>query len=264
MIQPTLTGELPLTHQGGGEHGVLTFNEEKHKYSLDGVEIPGVTTILGVLDKPGLPWWGMSIGVAGVLHVIDQEGIEILDLEPDQIVKLLTRHKVTVNHVRDKAGDRGTAAHDQLERYGVHGTPLKPAAAPVEARGYIRSGAAFLAEMGPELLANEVAVWSPAHRFAGTFDAIARIDGELWLLDYKTSKRVYDTHHLQLAAYEGARRELGLEPIARQAVVHITPDGTFDPDVHFVEVVGTYEQFLAVKGADDAMRELKSTLKLKR
>src|SRR5690242_3907680 len=30
-------------------------------------EVPSVTTVLGVLDKPALPWWGMKCGVEGVL-----------------------------------------------------------------------------------------------------------------------------------------------------------------------------------------------------
>jgi hypothetical protein len=33
-------------------------------------EVPSVTTVLGILDKPGLPWWGMKIGVEGVLELV--------------------------------------------------------------------------------------------------------------------------------------------------------------------------------------------------
>ena len=34
-------------------HG-LKFFEASHRYKLDGAWVPGVTTILGVLNKPGL------------------------------------------------------------------------------------------------------------------------------------------------------------------------------------------------------------------
>ena len=33
-------------------------------------EIPSVTTVLGVLDKPALPYWGNKIGADGVLELV--------------------------------------------------------------------------------------------------------------------------------------------------------------------------------------------------
>lgn len=267
--QPTLDGSLPLVPPMGGE-GVPDFDERRHRYTLDGEWLPGVTTILGVLDKPALPWWGMQTGVRGIVSLIDRGLIEVGDgefvdvdgnaLDDAALVKLLTTHKLTVNHVKESAGARGSIAHDQLERHGRDGTPIRPAKAPEEVRGYVRSAALFLAEFSPEFLANEVMVWSPTRWFAGTFDAIVRIDGELWMIDYKTSKRVYESHHLQLAAYEGARRELGLEPIEHAGVVLLPPDGGFNPKKHFVESVATFEDFLGVKGAYDAMSNLKTKL----
>src|SRR5690606_13549775 len=35
----------------------LKFYEKSHRYRLDGEWVPGVTTILGVLNKPALPKW---------------------------------------------------------------------------------------------------------------------------------------------------------------------------------------------------------------
>ncbi len=44
------------------------------------VEVPGVTTVLDVLSKDGLPWWAQGIGVAGVLELVKRgllfEGID--------------------------------------------------------------------------------------------------------------------------------------------------------------------------------------------
>lgn len=34
------------------------------------IEVPSVTTVLGVLDKPGLPYWGNKIGVDGVMDLV--------------------------------------------------------------------------------------------------------------------------------------------------------------------------------------------------
>jgi hypothetical protein len=40
------------------------------KYPDEGwVDVPSVTTALGILEKPALPWWGMKVGVEGVLEL---------------------------------------------------------------------------------------------------------------------------------------------------------------------------------------------------
>jgi hypothetical protein len=77
--------------------------------------------------------------------------------------------------------------------------------------------------------------------YGGTCDLIAEIGGEVWLLDWKSSKsvawadgKVYDEMRLQLAAY--ARAEFVARPadptrypvpaITRYGVVHVTDAGT--------------------------------------
>jgi hypothetical protein len=42
---------------------------------------------------------------------------------------------------------------------------------------------------------------SQVHRFGGTPDAVGRINGQLSLLDWKTSKAIYAEYLIQLAAY---------------------------------------------------------------
>lgn len=46
-------------------------------------EVPSVTTVLGVLDKPGLPFWGNKIGVEGVAELVRRgELVVISDSRP--------------------------------------------------------------------------------------------------------------------------------------------------------------------------------------
>lgn len=45
-------------------------SKPKRMYRVNGVEVPSVTTVLGVLDKPALPFWGNKVGVDGVLELI--------------------------------------------------------------------------------------------------------------------------------------------------------------------------------------------------
>jgi hypothetical protein len=77
--------------------------------------------------------------------------------------------------------------------------------------------------------------------YGGTCDLVAELDGEVWLLDWKTSKtvawpdgRVYDEMRLQLAAYAHAEFVARpgdpvrhpLPPITRFGIVHVTDAGT--------------------------------------
>ena len=72
------------TAQGNGF--TVTFDPAKHAYQIDGKPVPSVTQILGVLDKPGLPWWGMKVGVAGVCALIDN-GHGVLDWEHPEAMR---------------------------------------------------------------------------------------------------------------------------------------------------------------------------------
>ena len=73
------------------------------------------------------------------------------------------------------------------------------------------------------------------------FDLIAEIDGEVWLLDWKTGKsvawpsgEVYSDHRLQLAAYAhadfvariGDPERHPLPAVTRFGIVHVTDAGT--------------------------------------
>jgi hypothetical protein len=59
----------------------------------------------------------------------------------------------------------------------------------------------------PELISTEEFVWSDEHKYAGTADLVVKMDGEIWLLDIKTSNHLHKTYDLQLAAYAKAIEE---------------------------------------------------------
>lgn len=53
----------------------------------------------------------------------------------------------------------------------------------------------------PEVLGAEFTTWNDKYNFAGTVDLKCKINGEVWIVDYKTSKSIHDDHQLQLSAY---------------------------------------------------------------
>jgi genome maintenance exonuclease 1 len=61
-------------------------------------------------------------------------------------------------------------------------------------------------EVKPDAL--EQHLWSDKYQYAGTADYIGMFDGKLYILDWKTSRGIYDEYWLQMAAYVQAFEEL--------------------------------------------------------
>jgi predicted RecB family nuclease len=55
-----------------------------------------------------------------------------------------------------------------------------------------------------EVIAAETTVFSEIHGYAGTVDLICRIDGQPYIVDFKTSKYVWKEYELQISAYRAA------------------------------------------------------------
>jgi hypothetical protein len=237
----------------------IEYDDDRHVYWIDGEEVPSVTTALGVLNKPALPWWGMKVGLEGVVEVIRrQSGSWQLPSTADEWVALLSEHRLTVNHVKDKAGGRGSAVHQALDAYAHTGELPDPSRYAPEQRGYIQSYAAWLIEAKPVVEAAEVIVGSLRHGFAGRFDLRCRFeDGYAegsWVVDYKTSKKVYESHLIQVVGYELPSVEMGFLPTHGQAVLLLYPDGR---KAKWVPSPAKPWHFLAVLEAHKALTDLK-------
>jgi hypothetical protein len=114
--------------------------------------------------------------------------------------------------------ERGSAAH---ALYALLGRGEDLALYDYDARldGHVRCWREWAAAEKPEFVAVERRVASVRFRYAGTLDAIARMRGKLWLIDYKASATCRDA--LQMAAYALAWEEGGGERIQGLAAVQI-------------------------------------------
>jgi hypothetical protein len=127
----------------------------------------------------------------------------------------------------------------------------------MDVKPHVRWFREFLAEIQPTFLYLEETVWSDTHRYAGSFDAIATIDGETVLLDWKTSKSVYDSVALQLSAYRYADRiilaengeSVDVPAMAGGAVLHVRPEGWQLVPVKCDEEI--YSHFLSLRHTFD-------------
>jgi len=204
----------------------LKFNEKAHRYWLDGKPIPGVTTLIGKgLPKPALTYWSAKCVAEYVIDKPEQvEALRAMGRGP-----AVAALKNVPWQERDEAAVRGTAVHALAEEI-IHGREVNvPDHLLAHVEGYVR----WLDKTGVEPILTERRVASRTYWYAGTFDAVVRIGGETWLLDWKTSKAVYGSTSLQCAAYAGADfyvdgggEEQPIPPVDRIGVVHVTDAGT--------------------------------------
>lgn len=204
----------------------LKFNAKTHRYFLDGRPIPGVTTLLGKgLPKPALPYWAAK-SVAE--YVADNpDGVEAF--RSTGRGPMVAALKEIPWQKRDEAAVRGTDVHALAEEL-VHGRPVE---VPEHLAGHVEGYSRWLDTFAVEPVLTERPVASRQWWYAGTFDLIARIDGETWGLDVKTSKAVYGETALQIAAYMTAEfyqdhdgAEVPLPEVERMGVIHVTDYGT--------------------------------------
>lgn len=208
----------------------IEFNEEKHRYFVEGEEYPSVTTIIKATVPVELSWWGMEVGVGGVAILI-QRGLFPRPYDPAVVVELLKQQNLTTNSIFWKRGESGTAIHKAFEDYGKTGKIPQLDDFPPEDHNRISQLAGFILDNRPEFIEQEVRTASLKYRYAGTFDARVKFEAGEYkkkecILDVKTGKYVYPASQFpQLAAYENAEVEAGYKPSDHQLVLHLPAVG---------------------------------------
>ena len=95
----------------------------------------------------------------------------------------------------------------------------------------------------------EQTVFSLTHKYAGTMDLLAEVNGILTLVDWKSGKAVYGEAHLQNVAYQVALAEMGHQK-AQAGLILRLPKVETDPNFEPVPVAAPdalFPTFLAVK-----------------
>lgn len=137
--------------------------------TADGQRVPGCTTVTGILNKPALVAWANRLGL---------EGIDV-----DEYVDVLA--------------DIGTLVHAMILA-DFDGSVLDTSTFTAEQIGLAEN--AFLSycawrkahEVVPVLV--ETPLVSEDHRFGGTPDLVAMVDGTLELVDFKSGSGIYAEH----------------------------------------------------------------------
>lgn len=174
-----------------------------HSYTLDGYGIPGVTTVIGVLDKPALVGWAAEQAASYAVENWDA----LKDVPLLERGKRIKEARFNTNRKAVVKGNRIHALGDKL----AHGETVE---VPVEIRSQVEAYAHFLDAWEIDVIATETPVCSTVWRFGGTFDLLANVPRfGVSLIDIKTGGRVYDETALQLNAYAGCDLRLVEEKV---------------------------------------------------
>jgi hypothetical protein len=240
----------------------LVFYDKSHRYKLDGQWVPGVTTILGVLNKPALPKWAAT----SVAEYVADNRAAVEHLYAAGRGPMVAALKEMPWQLARNAADRGTRLHDVAEQI-ARGEEVDVAE---ELVPVIENALRFMDDWDIDPALIEAPVGSRQHRYAGKLDLIAGythpVTGHrgVGIFDWKSGKRIYSEACFQLNAYghaDGYGENLEpLPPLDAAFGVHIRADGyDVNPLPYSHEV---FEEFLTIRRTFDIAKRAEGDWKV--
>ena len=216
------------------EHGVVlpkltreTTTTGRKYFTPEGNAYPSITTVLGVLNKEGILAWRQRVGEA------------------------------EANRISQQAATRGTAVHKLAEDYLDNKEDWNKGAMPSNLQSF-NDLKSILDKRLNNVWFQEEFLYSDKLKCAGQVDCIAEFDGQLSIVDFKTSRKPkkeewITNYFIQASFYAAAFYERTSIPI-KQGVILITVDGS-EPQVFKVNTYDYLEHFIAVRKKYKEMKE---------
>lgn len=231
------TPKVNTIRRGGSRFYVEPTSGEKY---------PGVTSVLKNLDKSFLQHWAAKLVAEEAVGNLEAVAA-LAARDPEAAIDMLKRAPYRFTK---KSADIGTAAHDVFDRM-AQGEPMKYVHDDI--RPFRDHFNEFLDVVQPEFLLMEETVWDDEHKYAGSFDWKAKIDGVTIWGDSKTTRSgIHAEVGLQLSAYRYAKSILRPDgtrtpnsPGDGAAVLHVRPEGWHLTPVRADEEV--FEVFKALR-----------------
>lgn len=224
---PNLSGKTTFSLYGGQVQ--LEFNKYGHRYTVEGKECLGVTTVLGVIDKSGpLIYW--AVGLA--LDYVREQVKPGLVVDEVQLKEILDTAKSAHRVKKEKAADFGTLVHEWIEQYIKGQKPERPINPQMQKAtdGFLM----WVQKNKVEFHDSERPVYSRRYNFAGTCDFTCTINGKRYVGDIKTSNAIYDTYMMQVSAYRLAMKEENgmIDPYDGMVIIRV-PKNNGEVEVKF-------------------------------
>jgi len=215
----------------------LAFDPKRHSYTVTDLstltarEVPSVTQILDVIGGSkvwGLKQWAANAAADYIRDAI-RPGSQYDELQIEQIIERARKNFHTVSR---GAKTIGQLTHEWIEthlRSRLYATLEPPLPVNEQVRKAIEAASAWIAEHFRPF-SMEHRLYSREHDYAGTLDVVGEVDGRLAVVDWKTSKAIYDEMPLQAAAYAQAWAEMNDERVPDRWVIRLDKEtGEFEP-----------------------------------
>jgi hypothetical protein len=121
--------------------------------------------------------------------------------------------------IRDNAAESGSKVHHALETL-LKGNQITHEGYSLEEWEMVNKGVEFFTRYKFTKIQTEQNFVTDKCGWAGTVDFIGEYNGELWMIDFKTSNYLSETHYLQLLAYKQLASVMGVK-IDRMGVLHL-------------------------------------------
>lgn len=224
----------------------LDFNESQHRYTIDGNDIDGVTSVLNIINKPELNDWKVRTS----LEYLVDEILKQRSLSKGELTNLSFKARVRGDVIANIASEQGTDIHQFIEDY-IKGNQLPFDLESVEDTR-LKSFKKFIDDWTPQFEECERVIYSKKYKYCGTLDFTARIDNKLYLGDFKSSKALRIHNNFQTAAYQYAYEEETGKKIDGRMIVRLDRSGI--PEV--VTTTDRKKDFDAFKSALILLRRI--------
>tara|TARA_R110002096_G_scaffold126203_1_gene272729 strand:- start:1280 stop:1963 length:684 start_codon:yes stop_codon:yes gene_type:complete len=161
-----------ISYKNGREYD-LDYDDKAHSYKVDGIKVPSVTRVVDGCFPKNLTDWALSVGEEEYHRVID-EALDIGNYTHKWIESFLLSDKFDCENT-----------NPSIEAF------LK-----------------WCKDYHPKFTDAERKVYCDRFKYAGTVDAVAKINGRVCVIDFKTSKKIYKPYHLQVTAYAQAIKRI--------------------------------------------------------
>jgi len=184
----------------------LVFDSGRHQYHVNGKRVWGVTSIIGILDKPALMYWAVN----QAMEYLQRELKPGIALDEVEIKSILAEAKRAHTVKKNKATDIGTMTHGWIEKYIKAATkreklPKRPVNK--EMNNAIDCFFNWMKKNKAKFISSERKIYSKKYKYAGMVDLDVKINGKRTVVDIKTSNGIYPEYFLQGVAYMIALEE---------------------------------------------------------
>ena len=142
-----------------------TRGSRRHtQYRLaDGTLVPGITTVTGLLDKPGLAVAANRLGLQGIDSGIHWKGLASIGSLAHKLIEHRLKLTDPTTDLRDFTANEIESARKSESKFSQ-----------------------WIAQRQFEYIDSEFQLVSEKHRYGGTGDCFARVNGKLSYVDFKT------------------------------------------------------------------------------